>query len=159
MPTSDPQRSTKQFNHTGVHALNYSGGRLHWSKMKVGAAQPILIVENIEASVDFYREKLGFSCPVVSDGYAVVRRDSLEIHLMPAHRNGLQVNPNNACKSAASDVYVVVDDLEALYREFTGLNIVRGPETYQDTSREFVVEDLNGYWICFSQEFKPWRDG
>jgi predicted enzyme related to lactoylglutathione lyase len=126
----------------------------------IGAAQPIFVVANVVQTAQFYREQFGFSNPMVSEGYGVVRRDELEIHLMPVHAEGGRMNPNNTVKKVASDVYVVVDDVDVLHQEFAaqGLKIVRGPETYQDLSREFVVEDLNGYWLCFSQEFKPWRD-
>jgi predicted enzyme related to lactoylglutathione lyase len=128
--------------------------------MSIGAANSIFVVENILETARFYREKLGFSSPVVSERYGVLRRDDLEIHLMPVHQEASKMNPNNAVKKTASDVYVVVTDVDQLHQEFAaqGLKITRGPETYQDVSREFVVEDLNGYWLCFSQEFKPWRD-
>jgi predicted enzyme related to lactoylglutathione lyase len=126
----------------------------------IGAAQPIFVVANVVQTARFYREQLGFSSPVVSEGYGVVRREKLEIHLMPVHAEGGRMNPNNTVKKVASDVYIFVDDVDVLHQEFAarGLKITRGPETYQDVSREFVVEDLNGYWLCFSQEFKPWRD-
>jgi hypothetical protein len=128
--------------------------------MSVGTAKPIFVVESIVETARFYRERLGFCSPIVSEGYGVLRRDDLEIHLMPVHKEAGKMNPNNAVKKMASDVYVVVTDVDQLYQEFTvqGLKITRGPETYQGISREFVVEDLNGYWLCFSQEFKPWRD-
>nr|WP_298935558.1 VOC family protein [uncultured Dyadobacter sp.] len=49
--------------------------------MKMKKTTPALPVQNIEASVKFYSEKLGFTAPYYDDGFAKVVWDEIEIHL------------------------------------------------------------------------------
>ena len=128
--------------------------------MKLKAANPIFVVPNVADTLEWYAANLGFQIIVNSSGYGVMRRDALEIHLMPVHKESGATNPNHRVKAAASDVYVVVEDVDTLHANCTarGLNIPRPLETQAKLSREFVMEDLNGYRLCFSQEFKNWRN-
>ncbi|BCM93968.1 bleomycin resistance protein [Abditibacteriota bacterium] len=52
--------------------------------MKLLAAIPALPVSNIEQSAAFYQDKLGFEIGYQEAGFAILRRDAIEIHLWQA---------------------------------------------------------------------------
>ena len=128
--------------------------------MKLKAANPIFVVPNVADTLAWYAANLSFQIVVNSSGYGVMRRDALEIHLMPVHKESGATNPNHRVKTTASDAYIVVDSVDDLHAECVarGVTIARPLETKAELSREFVLEDLNGYRLCFSQEFKNWRN-
>jgi uncharacterized glyoxalase superfamily protein PhnB len=124
---------------------------------------PLFVVDDVEESAEYYREKLGFDI----DGYCgypprftSVLRDGIEIMLKSigeAERNRFSPDPHAKRKlhqSADCDAYISVADLDALYHELKlrKAKIVRKPATTEYETREFAVEDCNGYIICFAQE-------
>jgi catechol 2,3-dioxygenase-like lactoylglutathione lyase family enzyme len=52
--------------------------------MKMKKSIPAMPVRDIKESIDFYTTKLGFSVPHHDDGFAIVVRDEVEIHLWKA---------------------------------------------------------------------------
>ncbi len=126
---------------------------------------PLFVVDDVELSAEYYRDKLGFDF----DGYwgyppcfTSVLRDGIEIMLKSrTQQNPGTVNPARPrrlkCSGSAWDAYINVSDLDALYAELKArrAKIVRKPETTEYETREFAVEDCNGYVICFGQLIKP----
>lgn len=53
--------------------------------MRMLNAIPALPVKNIEQSAAFYRDKLDFSIAHQAAGFAILRRDAVEIHLWAAN--------------------------------------------------------------------------
>ncbi|MFN7947493.1 MAG: VOC family protein [Blastocatellia bacterium] len=123
---------------------------------------PLFIVADVEESAEYYREKLGFDI----DGYCgypprftSVLRDGIEIMLKSrgeTQRRRLSTespDKRRVHRCVDCDAYINVADLDALYHELKArrARIVRKPETTEYDTREFAVEDCNGYVICFSQ--------
>ena len=112
---------------------------------------PQFFTTNIEATLDYYKDKLGFRCrgtwlnPPV---YAIVERDEHRIHFRLAEP--ATQNPDKYADELL-DAYLFVEDADALYAEYLG----RGVEFTRplgDTpwgAREFVVKDCDGRLLAF----------
>jgi catechol 2,3-dioxygenase-like lactoylglutathione lyase family enzyme len=49
--------------------------------MKMLQAQPALPVKDMARSIRFYRDNLGLSFVLENEGFAIFRRDAVEVHL------------------------------------------------------------------------------
>lgn len=123
-------------------------------------ASPVLGVRNVRRSAEHYRDVLGFALdpvdgvfapsPAEPDGvYAIVKRAGVWIHLQ-IRRGDLPERPRAAFER---DVYVYVDDVDALHDEFErrAAAILEKPHVAPHGIRELVVEDLDGYRLAFGE--------
>ena len=110
----------------------------------------ILVSADIEATVRYYRDVLGFRAVEhfeQPEKFAALYRDGVEIVLVQAQFGSVQ--PNRAQYGAGYDVYLVpaspsaVDDYYMEIRA-RGAHIVRPPAMTAYGSREFVFEDIDG---------------
>ena len=62
--------------------------------MRLVRTIPALPVKNIETATEFYREKFGFSVFHKEDGFAIVKRDEIEVHLWAANDEGWKRRSN-----------------------------------------------------------------
>ena len=120
-------------------------------------ASPVLGVRHVRQAAEYYRDVLGFSLDPV-DGvfqptedepggvYAIVKRGGVWIHFQIRRGN----SPERKRNSLERDVYVYVDDLDALYGDLQrrGAVITQPPCVTAYGLREMVVEDLNGYRLA-----------
>jgi len=98
-------------------------------------------------------EQLGFTSHYYPPGFAILRRDDIEIFLQqqPGY-----VAPEDSGRREreAWDIYIVTDNVRALYEEYSalpGVEISR-PLCPQDHGMlEFDVMDLNGRRLVFAQ--------
>lgn len=117
---------------------------------------PQFVVPDVVRTAEFYRDKLGFELlgyfldPPV---YAMVRRDSAEIHFgkIDASRE-MQFN-ESVRKGLGSDVYIFVSDVNALYQEFVerGVEVIEGPVKRIYDCTEITVKDCNGFQLVFGE--------
>jgi catechol 2,3-dioxygenase-like lactoylglutathione lyase family enzyme len=122
------------------------------SRALLKSVAPQLVVEDVVATAEYYRDVLGFEIngywaqPPV---YAIVSRGGVEIHFGRAEQNGTS---NSAVRSGSFDLYIWVDDIGRLYGELedAGANIVEGPVKRVYESTEVVVKDLNEYLLVFA---------
>lgn len=115
---------------------------------------PSFVVRDIVVTAEYYRDILGFEIlgffadPPV---FAMVGRDGVEIHFGKAdaepQRSNLQY------RKISSDAYIWVDDVEALFKEYTesGADIIEGPTLRIYNCVEMEVRDCNGFKLVFSQ--------
>jgi uncharacterized glyoxalase superfamily protein PhnB len=116
------------------------------------AAAPQFLVDDLEDSLAFYQERLGFSRDFVyEDFYAGVSRDRALIHLkcapkLPAERAHRQAGEH-------LDAFLVVSGVEALFAELVGRGapIASPLERKPWGTRDFSVRDPDGYILCFSE--------
>jgi len=113
---------------------------------------PQFLVDDLDAAVSYYRDKLGFELQFVYEGfYAAVSRDGLSIHLKHAPR--LAGDRAHRREGEHLDAYVAVKDLRELHRELEG----RGARIVKPIGErpwgfvDFYVEDADGYILCFSE--------
>ena len=120
------------------------------SKPRVTSLAPQFLVDDLQRSIGYYRDKLGFNFDEPwGDFYAIGRRDGLEIHLKctPKHPAERQFRRENDHLDASAGV----DGIEALYDEFKSkdANILKPLQDTAWGTRDFYVEDPDGYIICF----------
>ena len=122
----------------------------------LGACAPLLIVSDLDASVDHYVQRLGFACRARADGdgiFAMVGRDAAQILLKVI---GPEVPPRpNPMRHpwAPWDVFVYVEDPDGYARELAGRGCaVHTPLSNRDDGlRGFAVADPDGYVAFFGR--------
>ena len=115
---------------------------------------PILRVQSLSASLDYYVQKLGFKIDWQTPWFASVSRGRCHIFLS----EGDQGNPG-------SWVWIGVEDAEALFNEYQlkGAKL-RHPPTNYSWAYEMQVEDLDGNVLRLGSEpkdgqpFGEWLD-
>ncbi len=112
---------------------------------------PLFFTLDIPATLEYYKEKLGFEClgtwmdPPV---YAIVARDRQAIHF----RCAAPPTPNpDKYEEELLDAYLHVDNADTLYAEFAsrGVEFTRGLGNMPWQSREFVIKDCDGRLLAF----------
>jgi catechol 2,3-dioxygenase-like lactoylglutathione lyase family enzyme len=121
----------------------------------IGSA-PILLVRDVVASANYYRDKVGFRYERFwgePESFCILWRD--RFHLMLSQvEDGKPIVPHYKIVENMWNVYFWVDDAQALYEELKG----RGATIDYDLCdqpygcREFGIQDLDGYDIAFGQD-------
>lgn len=116
---------------------------------------PYFIVDDVTASADYYRDKLGFRYERLwgdPPSFCMVHRRGVVIMLSQI-AGAAGPGPNRLAdpEGSAWDAYVWIDDADALHAEFasTGVTIARAPCDQPYGCRDFEIEDCNGYRLCF----------
>jgi catechol 2,3-dioxygenase-like lactoylglutathione lyase family enzyme len=132
--------------------------------MKMIQAIPALPVQNIEASVAFYRDKLGFTPRYQETGFARLQRDGVEIQIWEARDESWKTRstekPLNCIVSGAESFLagtascrLEVQGLDDLYGEYKASSVLYNEDTKVKTQwwgdRDFPVLDLDGNLITF----------
>jgi len=119
---------------------------------------PYLIVDDVVATANFYRDRLGFHYDRFWGDppcFCMVRRAGITIMLKQLAEKG-RMRPNRLADpdGEAWDAYVWVEDADALWGEFKakGAKIARDICDQPYGCRDFDVEDCNGYRLCFGQD-------
>ena len=116
---------------------------------RVTSFAPQFLVEELERSVEFYK-KLGFEFGEVWGGFYVIGyKDGLELHLKKAPKNTgerRQRRENEHLDAAAG-----VDGIEEYFRHCVanGVTILKPLAATAWGTKDFYVEDPDGYIICF----------
>lgn len=114
----------------------------------VGVA-PVLPVDDLEAAISFYRDRLGFEDTYTWGDppyYAIVGRDTgVRIHLSEREDTRSPIVPQS--------VYIFVRDVDAVYQEYRdrGLEIFSAPDDQDYGMREFEVRDNSGHFLTFGE--------
>jgi len=121
------------------------------SGRKLIAFAAVFTVNDVARSLEFYLGRLGFKEFFrLGDppSYAIVERDAVSLHLMPATQEARGLG--------RSTIYVFAADVDALHDELCALGCVaeQAPADYDYGMREFSVRDLDGNRITFGQELK-----
>ena len=116
----------------------------------------VFLVGNIEPTMEWYKQ-LGFVSEYYPPGFAILRRDSVEIFLQQQPGYVAPADDGRQ-KRQAWNVYIVTDDVKALYEEysaFPGVKISRPLCPQEYGMMEFDVIDLNEYRLVFAQPMPP----
>lgn len=117
---------------------------------KLKSVRSVLAVRDLQASVAFYSENLGFSTDFEVEGWSFLSRDGVQ--LMLGHC------PDEIPASQISDhsyfAYIEVDAIDKLHGEFlaSGLTSLSAPESKAWGMREFMVSTPDGHRIMFGQD-------
>jgi len=115
-------------------------------------AVPQFLVSNLGDAIAFYEERLGFTTDFVYDGfYASVSRDGAPIHLKCAPK--LEAERAHRRAGEHLDAFLDVSEIRALHDELVGRGapITKPLEERPWGTRDFHVEDPDGYILCFSE--------
>ena len=109
-------------------------------------AAPYLVVENIERSVQYYKDVLGFRVDMIDCGFALVSRDKVSIMLQQKAAGQRQ-------RYGPMAGYVWVDSADCSRDELEarGATFCRPISDMRWGTREFEVQDPDGYHLRFGQ--------
>lgn len=112
--------------------------------MVITSAATVFPVSDLETSLAFYIEKLGFSQAFRVDQYAGLSRDNCLLHLSESN------DPDRPLPGSGI-VYLFCDDVDAIYAELTTreINVVCDIKTYEYGMRDFVIADHDGNQTSF----------
>ena len=112
-------------------------------------AIPQLAARDVNRAVEFYETQLGFSASLHLEDYAILRRDSAEIHL-----GKLEIDPQTNHLRCRVDVRGIAE----LYERSRALGIVHASDTLSTKPwgrLEFSVVDLDGNLVTFAEAPAP----
>lgn len=126
------------------------------AKPTLNGSAPVLLVSDVEASANYYRDQLGFH-------YAQLWGEPPNFCILWRDEHGLMLNrvdspayivPNNTVSEQLWEVYFWVDDAEAIHEELVerGATIEYPPTEKPYGCLELAVRDPDGYTIAFGQE-------
>lgn len=121
-------------------------------RAKLRKSTTVFLVGNIEETMEWYKP-LGFQADYFPPGFAILRRDEIEIFLQQQPGYVIPDDPGRR-EREAWNVYIVTDDVRALYAEFASLptGTITRPLCPQEYGMlEFDVTDLNGQRLVFAQ--------
>jgi catechol 2,3-dioxygenase-like lactoylglutathione lyase family enzyme len=125
-------------------------------RVKLGSAVPIFRVNDLDASVTYYVERLGFQLEWRSDPLASVGRDGTSIMLSEGDQG-----------HAGTWIWIAASDVDELYHELQARHarLRHPPANYPWGSRECQVSDPDGHVLRFGADTKAgeplgdWLDG
>jgi len=126
---------------------------------------PLLQVNDLQTSVSFYGQKLGFRTGSIDGGFSVIRRDDCTIYLAQKTK---KADVTNKAARAVDDgwcnydlhIHCQLGTLDALYAEFRAAGVTmpdcfkNGPVTRPYGIRDFSVIDPDGYDLVFGEEIE-----
>lgn len=119
---------------------------------KLRNSTTVFLVGNIEHTMEWYRQ-LGFEPEYYPPGFGILRRDNVEIFLQQFRGYVAPEDPGRR-EREAWNVYIVTDNVKALYAEYSalpGVRITRPLCQQEYRMMEFDVTDLNGHRLVFAQ--------
>jgi catechol 2,3-dioxygenase-like lactoylglutathione lyase family enzyme len=122
-------------------------------------ATPQFLVPDVEATAAYYRDVLGFEIDDTVGNppvFAMVARDRVSLYF--SQSRGEPGRSNREGNPVAYDAYLHTAGVETLAEELRerGATILEGPVERSYGHREIVVEDLNGFVLCFGEP-PEWR--
>jgi predicted enzyme related to lactoylglutathione lyase len=125
------------------------------AKPALTSSAAVLLVKDVVAAAEHYRDKLGFAFDGIHGeppSFCILRRDGCYLMLQQAD-DPKHVVPHWTVSDKMWNVYFWVNDADALCREFQdrGATIDYGPCDQPYGCREFGIQDLDGYDIGFGQ--------
>jgi len=119
---------------------------------------PYFVVDDVVATANFYRDKLGFSYERFwgePPCFCMVRRQGTIIMLKQVSGPGyMRPNRTPDPEDFTWDAYFWIDDADTLLTEFQakGVKIVRPICDQEYNMRELDIEDCNGFRLCFGHD-------
>ena len=122
-------------------------------------AAPFLLVDDVFATAEYYRDRLGFHFDTFygePPEFVILKRNATRLMLRQAPQSARPAaRPNVERHKHTFDVYIWVSDVDELATELKdrGADIVAGPENAEEgeSRRELLARDPNGYLICFGR--------
>ena len=119
---------------------------------------PFFFVDDVVATANFYRDQLGFAYERFwgdPPGFCMVYRSGIVI-MLRQEPGAKRPNHLADAEGDAWDAYVWIEDADALHGEYQskGVKITRPICDQPYGCRDFDIEDINGYRICFGHDLE-----
>lgn len=110
------------------------------------AAATVFTVNEMDASLAYYRDALGFSVEFeygAPASYACLSRGGVSLHLIVAKATKRRPGQGAIC--------IFVDDVDAVHAEIEarGARVIKAPASYDYGMRDFDAVDLDGNHLTF----------
>ena len=118
-------------------------------KPRLTSFAPQFLVDELERSIAYYR-RLGFTFGEPWEGfYAIGELDGLELHLKEAPKN--QAERQHRRENEHLDAVAGVQGIEVFYKQCiaNGATIFKPLAATAWGTKDFYIEDPDGYIICF----------
>jgi catechol 2,3-dioxygenase-like lactoylglutathione lyase family enzyme len=121
---------------------------------------PFFIVANLQTSVAFYKDKLGFELqymgPAEDPYFAIVGRDQVSIMLKQIAADILPIPNHSRHEWARLDAHIYAADPDRLFEEYQtrGITFFKTIEVNTDNLRGFEIKDADGYVLFFGRPEK-----
>jgi catechol 2,3-dioxygenase-like lactoylglutathione lyase family enzyme len=122
----------------------------------IGAISPSFIVSNVEQTIAFYRDRLGFEtrfqAPDRDPFFAIIGRDGAQI-FVKAEKDVSPVPNSSRHPHLRLDAFVYASDPDALAADFAehGAAFSKALEDTHDGLRGFEICDPDGYVLFFGR--------
>ena len=118
--------------------------------MKIILNRYVLAVQNLERSLAYYNQVLGFTTTFHDQGWGFVRRDNVVLMLGECTDSP----PASQLGDHSYFAYWEVDDVEACYREFSnnGAKMRTELQTQPWGMKEFALETIDGHRLMVGQQ-------
>jgi catechol 2,3-dioxygenase-like lactoylglutathione lyase family enzyme len=122
----------------------------------LNAISPCFIVSDVEQTIAFYRDKLGFETsflqPEKKPFFAIIGRDGVQIFIK-SERDIAPVPNHTRHRHLRLDAFVYVPDPDALAAEFAahGADFSEPLKDTSDGLRGFEITDPDGYVLFFGR--------
>ena len=131
-------------------------------KSKLVGCAPILLVHDVVASANHYRDKMGFSYERFwgePPCFCILHRDGFHLMLSQVEDSKFIV-PHYKAVEKMWNIYFWVDDAKSLFEELKDRGARIDYELYDAPygCREFGVQDLDGYDIAFGQDLEDTKN-
>ncbi len=118
--------------------------------MKFQPIVPMIWTKELNETVDFYCDILGFTCGKYSEdwGWAAIHKDDCEIMIAKPNENTPFERPY-----FSGTFYIKTDDVDVLWNQIKDkVKIAYEIEDFDWDMREFAIYDNNSYMIQFGQD-------
>jgi uncharacterized glyoxalase superfamily protein PhnB len=120
--------------------------------MKFNRLDPMLWVDDVKATIDWYVNTLGFEEKnyVGEWQWGVVVKDAITIMLTKPNEHAPYAGPQ-----FTGSLYMHMDNVEELWEKLKdGPHIYYGLENFEYGMREFAIKDCNGYILQFGHDIQ-----
>jgi uncharacterized glyoxalase superfamily protein PhnB len=122
--------------------------------MQLQTITPMLWVNDVRATIDYYVSVLGFDEENYAEetGWGMVGKHFIRIMLFKPNAH----TPFNGPQFTGS-LYLRTDDVDAwwgFYKDRANVNVLYPIEDFEYGMREFALKDCNGYILQFAEEIK-----
>ena len=122
--------------------------------MSLKKLTPILWTKDLQETISFYTNKLGFVCHHQVDRFAVLAKDEIAIMTV------IPMDEPEDCKEAffpkpyfTGSIYIETDNVDELWNQVKDkVNIKYGIGDQEWLVRDFSIWDNNGYEVVFGQD-------
>lgn len=115
--------------------------------MRIDHVAPVFHVSDVEASIAFYRDILGFTEDFRFGGYVGLKLDGFSLHLSQSDGRGRPLG--------GGTVYVFCEGIDAYFAARVAgkeVDLVQPPADAPYGMRDFIIKDIDGNQLSFGQD-------